>query len=104
MSAKNKKNDLSVYKKEETYQGLRNLQKNRCFTLQLQMCRFFDWMQEGVDQVQEFLVVSKSVYEMIERLDKYVFKIKGQCKCVDKLLYLCLKEKNVMSRRNHLNN
>jgi len=32
LSAKNKKNDLSVYKKEETYQGLRNLQKNRCFT------------------------------------------------------------------------
>jgi len=33
VSAKNKKNDLSVYKKEEIYQGLRNLQKNRCFTV-----------------------------------------------------------------------
>jgi len=36
---KNKKSDLGVYRKEEIYQGLRNLQKNRCFI----QCGFNRW-------------------------------------------------------------
>jgi len=67
------------------------------FCLQLQMDTFFGKVQEWFLQMLEFDVVSvasvhQSSDEKIQKFFRYLLEIKGQCKNMEKLMYLFLQE------------